>query len=75
MKDCFVDVERGTAIVVSEFFMTPKVQDGAVEETVCNEIVWFLEVEEGGLVGKVVEWVDGVAAGRLGAILRGAAGK
>ncbi|KAE9961789.1 hypothetical protein EG328_001651 [Venturia inaequalis] len=72
VKECFVDVERGTAVVVSEFFMTPKGKgENAREETVLNEIVWFVEVEEGGLVGRVVEWVDGVAAGRLGEIFRG----
>lgn len=80
VKDVLVDVERGTAVVVSEFFMTPKlseerVEKGEKEETVCNEIVWFLEVDEGGLVGRVMEWVDGVAAGRLGEIFRGNASK
>lgn len=80
VKDVLVDVERGTAVVVSEFFMTPKVSEerlgkGELEETVVNEIVWFLEVDEGGLVGRVTEWVDGVAAGRLGEIFRGNASK
>ncbi|TID16438.1 Vacuolar amino acid transporter 3 [Venturia nashicola] len=80
VKDCFVDVEKGVAVVVSEFFMTPRRGgkgggDGdGNEETVVNEIVWFVEVEEGGVVGRVVEWVDGVAAGRLGEIFRGEAG-
>ncbi|QDS67849.1 hypothetical protein FKW77_007559 [Venturia effusa] len=72
VKDCFVDVERGVAVVVSEFLMTPRVAlgKGGKEETVVNEIVWFVEVGEDGLVGKVVEWVDGVAAGRMREIFK-----
>lgn len=56
-------------MVVSEFFMTPRVKEGE-GETVVNEIVWFLEVDESGLVGKATEWVDGVAAGRMGEIFK-----
>lgn len=75
VKDLFVDVEKRTAVVVSEFLMTPRVMVGEEEETICNEIVWFLEVDEAGKVGKAVEWVDGVAAGRMGELFRMGAAK
>jgi hypothetical protein len=70
VKDVYVDVERKTAIVTSEFHMTPRMKESSKSETVVNEIVWFLEVDEEGLVTKATEWVDAAAAGRLGELFK-----
>jgi hypothetical protein len=71
VKDVFVDTEQKTAIVKSEFHMTPTMKDRGKTETVVNEIVWFLVVDgEGGVVVRADEWVDAAAAGRLGELFK-----
>jgi len=46
--------------VRADFHMTPKGR-----ETVHNDIVFFVEVEESGKVGRVVEYIDPTASAKL----------
>jgi hypothetical protein len=72
VRDVMVDEARMKVVVRASYWMQPKGVEK--EERVENDIVWFLDlVEEEGVV-KVknsVEFVDGVAAGRLRELMMG----
>lgn len=78
VKDTVVDTVGLRVVLRIAFLMTPRVGDVEGGETVENDLVWAFDMEEvegeGGVrIKKSVEFVDGVAAGRLREIMmRGA---
>jgi hypothetical protein len=72
VTDVMVDEARMKVVVRASYWMQPK--GVGKEARVENDIVWFLDLveEEGGVkVKKSVEFVDGVAAGRLRELMMG----
>lgn len=68
VTDTFVDELRKSIVVRSSFLIKAK----GVEETVKNDIVWFLEMDESGRkIRRAKEFIDSVASARLGELIRG----
>lgn len=70
VHDVLVDESRRSAVVRMSFHMTVKGANGAANETVENDMVWFLEMDESGQkVRRAVEYLDAAATGRIGALV------
>ncbi|KAL1592278.1 hypothetical protein SLS60_011355 [Paraconiothyrium brasiliense] len=66
ISDIVVDETRKMCVVRVSYFMKPY----GAEQPVENDLIWWLWIEEGGKrVMKAVEFVDGVATGRIGELL------
>lgn len=71
VTDVFIEEPRKSVVVRSSIFMKAK----RVEETVENDIVWFLEMDETvQKVRRAKEFTDGEASARLGELIRGVMG-
>lgn len=67
VHDVIVDESRRAAMVRMSFFITAR----GAEETVENDMVWFLEMDEtGDRIEKSVEYMDGEASKRLGELIK-----
>ena len=67
VPDVLVDEERRSASVRSYFYMTPEGGD----ETIENDIMWLLEMDETGeRVKGAIEFIDAVAAKSIGELVQ-----
>jgi len=72
VTDVIVDEARTKVIVRSSYWMQPK--GVGKEERVENDLIWFLDLVEGDgewKVSKSVEFIDGIASGRLMELMMG----
>jgi len=61
-----VDEHKKEASVLAMYYMTPKGEGDAESRTVHHEISWWLKMtDDGKLVERAIEYVDGAAAARI----------
>jgi len=66
-----VDVEQKSAVVRAMYYMTPKGKGSREERTVLNELLyWFVMDEAGAKIVRSTEFIDPVAAQRIGALIK-----
>lgn len=72
VEDVIVDEVRKACVLRTRYAMQVKGEEEVVE----NDMVWWLEMaSDGGKVERAVEFLDGVAVGRVGEMIKGARGK
>lgn len=61
-----VDEQQRQVVVWAMYYMVPKGEGSAESRTVKHEVMWWLKMtEDGKLVQRATEYVDGAAAGRI----------
>lgn len=67
VPDIFIDETRKAATVRSSFYMTPS----GADETIENDIVWLLEMDQDGeKVASAIEFIDVAAAKGIGELVK-----